>query len=216
MHSREGLETPYLSERWMELCRFCAERGPAPWGCSPSSTTRTSGPPAWPAALLRARIPNARRRPSSTSARRTPSRSAPRGAPLVQRQSAREQSLGKESVRAFLDITHEAYRKAFGGTLRRERSAVFSPTSRISGTFSSISARKTAPPCPITDDLPAEFRRRRGLRAEFPRLCFPGAGTACTGTTTGARSPSSSANATRSRFTTGASAGRAVLRPPAL
>jgi hypothetical protein len=169
MHSREGLETPYLSARWLSLCRLCAEEARRT-GMLPFLYDEDKWPSGMAGGLVTARDPSCAakayvyvREKDAVEVRASEGHPWYNGSPPAD-------NLSEKSVRTFLDLTHEAYRRAFGGSLRGQIAGFFTDEPNYWDFFFNLGDEKR-PSLPYTDDLPAEFRRRRGYELD-PRLLF--------------------------------------------
>jgi hypothetical protein len=218
MHSREGLETPYLGEEWMECIRetvkTAKETGMNAWlydedrwpsGFAGGRVTalgdayraklltleETGQLPApdeatlavFAAELIEGRLVSARLLASS------PSEADPEALPpgeiyLVFRREVSNPSewfnddsyadnLNPDSVKAFIDITYEAYKREVGEEFGKAVPGIFTDEPNI---MSHHNMPKNRRGLPWTDGLLEFFRTRRGwdLRTALPLLFYDG------------------------------------------
>lgn len=170
MHSREGLETPYLSEEWLSLCRLCAEAAREK-NMEPYLYDEDKWPSGMAGGLVTRLHPeHAAKALVYIRERDTIEIHASQGHPWYSG-NAPANNLSAESVRAYLDITHEAYRKAFGGSLAGKVAGFFTDEPNFWDFFFNLGDEKR-PALPYTDDLFAEFRQRRGYDLDPRKLFF--------------------------------------------
>lgn len=170
MHSREGLETPYLSEEWLSLCRLCAEAAREK-GMEPYLYDEDKWPSGMAGGLVTRLHPeHAAKALVYIQERDCIEIRASQGHPWYSG-SAPANNLSAESVRAYLDITHETYRKAFGGSLRGKVAGFFTDEPNFWDFFFNLGDEKR-PSLPYTDDLFDQFRRRRGYDLDPRKLFF--------------------------------------------
>lgn len=170
MHSREGLETPYLSEEWLSLCRLCADAARKK-GMEPYLYDEDKWPSGMAGGLV-TRLHPERAAKALVYIRETDTIEvrASQGHPWYSGNPPAN-NLSAESVRAYLDITHETYRKAFGGSLRDKVAGFFTDEPNFWDFFFNL-GDKNRPALPYTDDLFEEFRRRRGYDLDPRKLFF--------------------------------------------
>lgn len=197
MHSREGLETEYLSDKWLELVNALAQKGEdiglIPWiydedkwpsgmaggqvtGKYPqfAATAITLGVGVHDGDFLyKADIEDATLHalyPITSSM----------GVPItirVEQSSAHDwyngnppaDNLNPDSVNSFLNITHEAYRQAFGGTIEGKVAGFFTDEPNFADFFSFFT--KGRPWLPWTPGFEAVFMARRGYDI-IPQLLY--------------------------------------------
>lgn len=208
IHSREGLETPYLSDEWMADTRRCAEdaaklgmelwiydedkwpSGAAggmvsamdpdaftakaltleviPTGCTPTESETVIG-------IYPAGIDGNHAELRSDGAYRIVLRRETSQTSEWYNGFAPPDNLNPEAVKAFLQITHEAYRKTLGEDFGGVK-GFFTDEPNCCDFFSIFTPGR--PWLPWTDGFPAYFREKRGYDPlpHLPLLFFHGDG----------------------------------------
>ena len=169
MHSREGLESVYLSDEWLKLCKDCAEDGYSK-GMLPFLYDEDKWPSGMAGGLVSKLHPDCAAKAYVYDKRtgRIGIRTS-KGNPWYNG-FAPANNLSEKSVRSFLEITHQRYADAFGGSLSGMIEGFFTDEPNFWDFFFTQEG-KPLPALPYTDDLPREFRKRRGYDLE-PRLLF--------------------------------------------
>lgn len=169
IHSREGLETEYLSDEWLALARACAEKA-AETGMRPLLYDEDK----WPSGMAGGLVTKAEPKYAAKAYVYTEETDQ-----VCIRQSLGHpwysgnppaDNLSEGSVAKFIELTHERYLAAFGGSLEGKIEGVFTDEPNFWDFFFNL-GDENRPALPYTDDLPDEFERRRGYRLD-PRLLF--------------------------------------------
>lgn len=203
IHAREGLETPYMSAQWKEFVRLCAERGTShgmipyiydderwPSGMAGGQITAENAEFRASAIVLTneaggkntfaARIEgnkilslrwNEAPRPEETRIVIDEQQSA--GSDWYNGFSPAD-NLNPQSVRAFLNMTHEQYKDVFGGDLSGKIKGFFTDEPNFSDFFADF--QKGHPWLPWTKQFSAYFQEKRGytIVPYLPYLFYQG------------------------------------------
>ena len=168
MHSREGLETVYLSEEWLTLCEDCAREGYQK-GMLPFLYDEDKWPSGMAGGLVSKLFPDCAAKAlvyigeTDEIEVRTS-----KGHPWYSGY-APANNLSEKSVRKFIEITHEKYAEHFGGRLEGKVEGFFTDEPNFWDFFFTMDEQR--PALPYTDDLYEQFRLRRGYELN-PRLLF--------------------------------------------
>lgn len=197
MHSREGLETPYLSEHWKDMVKSCAQKG-RELGMLPYIYDDDK----WPSGMAGGKVAAADPAFRATAIVLTgqqPGKYQYSGkiqektltelhfqelvsdnVPLyidVQKSGTSDwysgstpaDNLNKNSVRAFLNMTHEQYKALFNGAISENVAGFFTDEPNFADFFAHFTPG--CPWLPWTDDFDAFFQEKRGYSI-LPRLPY--------------------------------------------
>lgn len=188
MHAREGLETPYLSEQWKDRIRSCAEEGKR-LGLHPYIYDDDKWPSGMAGGKVAAVNPDFRAMAIVLTKKDSGSfcyGAQIAGKTLLQLHegepsqeetplyidvqysetsdwyngSTPANNLNPESVRAFLDMTHEQYKKLFDGKLSDYVDGFFTDEPNFADFFATFEPH--CPWLPWTADFDVYFQEKRG------------------------------------------------------
>lgn len=188
MHAREGLETPYLSEQWKDRIRSCAEEGKR-LGLHPYIYDDDKWPSGMAGGKVAAVNPDFRAMAIVLTKKDSGSfcyGAQIAGKTLLQLHegepsqeetplfvdvqysetsdwysgSTPANNLNPESVRAFLDMTHEQYKKLFDGKLSDYVDGFFTDEPNFADFFAAFEPH--CPWLPWTADFDVYFQEKRG------------------------------------------------------
>lgn len=208
MHSREGLETEYLSQEWIDLVVACAERGDG-IGLNPYIYDEDK----WPSGMAGGKVTDADKAYAATAITHEIGNAAAsytyaivfdgdavlrirEGSELAEDEillgldieqtkghdwysgSAPADNLNPDSVRKFIELTHERYLTAFGGDFKGQVKGFFTDEPNFADFFANFTPGR--PWLPWTGDFEQVFFEKRGysIVPGLPFLFYEGEGSA--------------------------------------